>query len=115
MVYLIIHPSHFRYVPDIVSCCCLAASVMGITFATPYATHYTLPGAVPVIAGVSTSVAYEHNAIAFSKKKELNTIEKRFISLARAKISDSPSLHPLTGAQWQQLRDEKHEMNGSWI
>ena len=71
-----------------------------------------MPGAVPVNHGVSTSVAYEHNAIAFSKKKELNTIEKRFISLARAKISDSPSLQPLRGAQWQQLREEKHEMNG---
>lgn len=115
MESLNIHPAHIMYVPDIVSCCRLAAAGMGITFATPYATHYTLPGAVPVIAGVSTSVAYEHNAIAFSKKKELNTIEKRFISLARAKISDSPSLQPLTGAQWQQLQDEKHGMNEGWI
>ena len=57
----------------------------GITFATPYSTRYTLPGAVPVIAQLSTGTVYEQNAIAYPKDKQLSTSEERFIELSRQK------------------------------
>ena len=100
-----IRPAHVIYAPDIVSCYRLAASGMGVAFATPYATRYTLPGFVPIIAEVSTRSTYEHNAIAFSKKKKLSSIEKRFIAIARAKITDAPLLQPLSSSQWAKLKE----------
>lgn len=99
-----IHPAHVMFAPDIVSCYRIAASGMGITFATPYATRYTLPGFVPVIANVSTQEAYEHNTIAYSKKRELNSIENRFISITKNIISDSQMLQPLSNTQWTKLK-----------
>ena len=82
----------------------LAAAGMGITFATPYSTRYTLPGAVPVIAQLSTGTVYEQNAIAYPKDKQLSTSEERFIELSRQKVSTHPLLQPLSTAQWDSLR-----------
>ena len=90
-----IHPANVLYAPSIVACYRMAASGMGITFATPYATRYTLPGLVPAIAELSTQAAYEHNAIAYSRKKKLSAIEQRFIAIAKDKICNAPLLQPL--------------------
>ena len=99
-----IRPSHILYAPNIVACYRLAAAGMGITFATPYSTRYTLPGAVPVIAQLSTGTVYEQNAIAYPKDKQLSTSEERFIELSRQKVSTHPLLQPLSTAQWDSLR-----------
>ena len=98
-----IQPNHIMYAPNIVACYRLAAAGMGITFSTPYSTRYTLPGAVPVIAQLSTGAVYEQNAIAYLREKTLSTVEQRFIDLAQQKISSHPLLQPLPTTQWNQL------------
>ena len=98
------HQDFVLYAPNIVACYRLAAAGMGITFATPYSTRYTLPGAVPVIAQLSTGTVYEQNAIAYPKDKQLSTSEERFIELSRQKVSTHPLLQPLSTAQWDSLR-----------
>lgn len=82
----------------------MAASGMGLIFATPYATRYTLPGLVPVIAELSTQMAYEHNAIAYSRRKKRIAIEQHFIAIVKAKICSAPLLQPLCSARWIKLK-----------
>ena len=104
-----IHPATVLYAPSIVACYRMAASGMGITFATPYATRYTLPGLVPVIAELSMQAAYEHNAIAYSRKKKLSAIEQRFIAIAKDKVCNAPLLQPLCSAQWLKLKTPPYD------
>lgn len=99
-----IRPANVIYAPSIVACYRMAASGMGLTFATPYATRYTLPGLVPVIAELSTQTVYEHNAIAYSRRKKLSAIEQRFIAIAKAKICSAPLLQPLCSSRWIKLK-----------
>ena len=80
-----IRPSHILYAPNIVACYRLAAAGMGITFATPYSTRYTLPGAVPVIAQLSTGTVYEQNAIAYPKDKQLLDLRGKVHRALKAK------------------------------
>ena len=97
-------PGNVLYTPNIVSCYRLAASGMGITFATPYATRYTFPGQVPVIAKLSTEDTYEHNAIAYLEDKELSTVERRFIAISIEKLANHPMLQPLDKAKWERIK-----------
>ncbi len=107
-----IHPANVMYAPNIVACYRMAASGMGITFATPYATRYTLPGIVPIIAELSTQTVYEHNAIAYSCKKSLSSIEERFIAITKSKLLDAPLLQPLSSPQWAKLKTLPHDSSG---
>lgn len=99
-----IHPGNVIYTPNIVSCYRLAASGMGITFATPYATRYTIPGHVPIIAELNGGPFFDQNVIAYTKNKSLSSIEKRFIYLSKDTINNLPILRPLNGAQWDKLK-----------
>lgn len=99
-----IQPSNVIYTPNIVSCYRLAASGMGITFATPYATRYTIPGHVPIIAELSGGPFYDQNVIAYAKNKPLSSIEKSFIYLAKDTINNLPLLRPLNSSQWNKLK-----------
>lgn len=99
-----IQPANIIYTPNIVSCYRLAASGLGITFATPYATRYTIPGHVPVIAEIAGGPFYDHNVIAYTKERELSSIEKRFILLAKDIINNLPLLRPLNDSQWAKLK-----------
>lgn len=99
-----IHPSHVLTAPNIVAGYRLAASGLGIIFATPYATRYTLPGMVPVIAELQDERILSHNILAFRKDRVLSTAENRFVEISREKIHNQPLLMPLTFQQWEELK-----------
>lgn len=100
-----IRPRQIMYTTNIVACYRLAASGLGITFATPYATRYTFPGSVPVIGQLVGEDVAEHNIIAYNKYHNLSTPEKAFIQLSKEKISNHPMLQPLSEEQWLRLKD----------
>lgn len=99
-----IHPSHVLTAPNIVAGYRLAASGLGIIFATPYATRYTLPGMVPVVAELQDERILSHNILAFRKDRVLSTAENRFIEISQEKIHNQPLLMPLTSGQWEELK-----------
>ena len=99
-----IHPSHVLTAPNIVSCYRLAAAGLGITFATPYATRYTLPGTVPVVAELQDQQILSHNILAFRRDRFLSEAESRFISISKEQIQNQPLLMPLTSQQWEELK-----------
>ena len=99
-----IHPSHALIAPNIVSCYRLAASGLGITFATPYATRYTLPGMVPIVAELEGERILSHNILAFRKDRSISAAETRFIAISKEQIDNQPLLKPLTTQQWEELK-----------
>ena len=99
-----IHPSHILTAPNIVSCYRLAAAGLGITFATPYATRYTLPGMVPVVAELQDERILSHNILAFRRDRTISSAESRFIAIAKKQIHNQPLLMPLTLQQWEELK-----------
>ena len=104
MSILSIHPAHVLVAPNIVSGYRLAASGLGIIFATPYATRYTLPGMVPVIAELQDERILSHNILAFRRDRVLSAAETRFVEIARGQIQNQPLLMPLTTQQWEELK-----------
>ena len=109
-----IRPRHVIYTTNIVACYRLAASGLGITFATPYATRYTLPGSIPVIGQFVGEEVSEHNIIAYNKYHNLSTPEKNFIQLSKERISNHPLLQPLSEEQWHHLKEDSNEKDDSY-
>lgn len=100
-------PSKVIYAPNIVSCYRLCAAGLGIFISTPYATRYTQPGKVPIIAKFEDQNISITNVISFCKGRSLTTPEQFFIDISISQLKDNPNLLPLTAEQWEQLKNTR--------
>lgn len=112
MDILNLRPSQVIYMPNTASAYRLAAAGMGILFSTPYATRYTIPGMVPIIATLEDYSISVHNVIAYYSGHTLSAPERDFIDISKKQIQNNPNLLPVNAVQWKKLKESEPE---TWI
>jgi DNA-binding transcriptional LysR family regulator len=101
-----ITPGNILYIQNTAGAFRLAASGMGLTFATPYATHYTFRGMVPVVCVLEEDVTREvESFVIYKKGHKLSSIERRFIEISKEKLKNHPLLQPLSSSEWKRLKE----------